>query len=210
MDTKNNKNKEVYKTLIDITCGDYKPGDLDAKQQERAIHLLRCRFASMKNDEMAREEFGPLQPAKIISQISRVPEEIVRALANEFSLELPSEIEIDEPLEELFETEGLVEDLTEIVSSIDEEDDYVDVELENDDEEESNFGFPTYTQVEYLENILSMMKNGNVKSISVVAVNNNGEASIWVPSSVEEQKIEKLFSPLINAMINESTTRLPN
>jgi len=205
METKN-KNQQMYQKLLDVTCGIYNPEDLSAQQQEKNINLLRCKFANLKNNEKAQEEFGDLQPAEVISQISRVPIEIVDILAKEQGLILPKEINTDHiSLEDISEDE-------------DEEEIYLDEYLDEDimldiDSEEDNDPLDNSPLIndrkKYIEMLLSMENKEEIMSLSVVAINNNGEASIWIPSSINSESIEELFSPLIKSMISNGNP-LPN
>jgi hypothetical protein len=187
--------RELYLGLIDLTCGTYALGDLSTEEQEKAILLLRCRLANYKTDEEARIQFGPLQPANILSQISKVPTEVVNAIADNLDITLPDDIVIEEG----------EENDAEIVFNPDGD------EFEPEAEEDDFFKAPyANNAIEYVENMLAMMKKGEVRSISVAAVNDNGLASLWVPEFVDEEDIQELFSPIIDVLQSDDDPKKMN
>lgn len=152
-----------------------------------------------------REDFGPLQPAPILSQISKVPIEVVKAIADEFGLELPNDIVIQEQ-EDNIEYDVSFESDMEGFEDIEE----LDAELLEDDEPEDFFGGDgAHGAVDYVEKVLAMMKSGQIHAISVAAVNNDGAASLWVPDTIQEDQIQELFSPIIDAL-NVGPYKKPN
>lgn len=182
--------RQLYQDLIDVTCGQYEPGDLSTPQQSEAILILRSRLAQY--NKKTKEEFGPLQPAFILSQISKVPIEVVQAIADDYGLILPSNIVLEEPEDD---------DIPDYTDDIVFEPDMEGFEnIEKLAEDDFFGGDGANSAIDFIEKVLAMMKSGQIHAISVAAVNNDGQASLWVPDNIKEEQIQKLFSPVIDAL----------
>ncbi len=51
--------------------------------------------------------------------------------------------------------------------------------------------------IQYLESIIQRIKKGEVYSLSVVSLYNDGKASMWMPSSMNNESTEKFYDELI-------------
>lgn len=191
MAAENQDKEKLYHELLDVACGTYVPGDLSTEQQQKAIAVLRCRLAQYKTNKNAKEKFGPLMPLEALSQISKVPTEVVLAIIKEFEIELPKNVIFqDEPT---FEKEA-------------------EAFLKNGKEqkEKSLFdGGQASGAIDYVEKILAMMKSGQIHNISVIAINNESETSLWIPDDLEESLVQRLYLPIVE-ILSQGPYKKPN
>lgn len=172
--------QNIYRNLVDATCGQYQFGDLTIEQQKQAIRLLQARLISYKNNENALEEYGPLQPAYVLSQIAKVPIEVVEAICETIGLQLPDEINVEDE-----DYDAMLPDI-----EIQDDDFFHDADIMLDNEGPINF----------VRGMLGRLEAGEIHSISIAAVDYQGEAQLWVPENIEDERVVELFSPIIDAL----------
>jgi len=185
--------RRIYDDLVSLTCGSYSPGDLSSEQQQETISILRCRLSRYKTDKKAQEKFGPLLPSDVLSQISKVPVEVVEAIADEFGLSLPKEI--------IFRDESnptADEDIAQLLQK------------EEQKEKRDLFaGAQARNVIDYLEQILELAKSGKVHNLSVVAISNDQKVSLWIPEDFDDAMIQKYYSPIVD-FLGQGPFKKPN
>lgn len=214
--------EELLEKVVDLIYGSYDPKDFTEEQQKENIRSFRERIIRWKIDPKIRKILGRLQPANLLSQMTKVPENEITRIMKEFNLVLP-----DKPDMKEFNIDMIPEDeVRKILKSIEEnpEDEGNVIELlaaieKNDFESFSPSGFEfidmsdrearfselkeenmsnVHHMIRYLENSIEKIKRGEVNVISLISVMNDGKASVYLPPALTDQI--DLYSPIIDLL----------
>lgn len=134
---------------------------------------------------------------------------------DDFSLGLFTKEKAQEVLERLKVSTTPEEDLYEILIEADCEEIEVEEIIED---EEKPFTIVDTTEVKYglsdlpnnasnimksigyLQDLIERFKNGEVETMTAVALLKDGRASIWVPNGLDHAKIDELYDPIIEEL----------
>ncbi len=223
MDALNLKEK-LYHKIIDFIFDIYEPESFEEEEQKKNIDEFRERLVRWKLDYSYRQLIGPLQPVNILSRMCKVPVEEIISIASNLKLQLPDTVDIREfSLDKLTEEEAE----SYLSSDIDEESFLDLITLMEVPKEELDLGIPFVPKnieyidmtnedtaalqnisddydapiklhvIQYLESIIQRVKKGEVYSLSVVSLFNDGKASMWMPASLNNETTEKFYDELI-------------
>lgn len=206
----------IFEKVIELIYGKYDPLSLSFEDQDNYIKLFKDRLIRWKQDEGFRKFIGPLQPAYIFSKMAKVPVETVQKIADDLQLSLPFEADVSEfSIDKIPENEAIElwesldpkdeENLLDILSEIENNKrnlPFSFIDLSNNSNVEKELHTNTMSAINYLENIISKIKSGDVYSMTMVTLLSNGKASLWIPKNFKEDQIKDIYDPLIEMMKN--------
>lgn len=208
----------VFERVIDLIYGDYDPDTVTPEAQLTNNQQLKERLVRWKDDFVYRKIIGPLQPSFLFSRMAKVPVDMVDRIALELDMKLPDEIDLSEvtlpelPYEEVEALWSSLEDADgdmalDILSQIEKPPvpfpfDFVDLTRTGTPVTNEINAYSPYmlNAISYLENVIDKIKAGEVHAMTVVALLNNGKATLWIPQSVQEGEVSEVYDPIIEAL----------
>lgn len=219
--------EKLYCKIIDFVFDEYNAKKQTKKEKEKNIAEFKERLMQWKIDFNYRKIVGPLQTAKVLSRIKKIPINSIQQVAKEVGVILPSKINVSEfSLENL--TDGEVEDFLE--SSMSEESffdliasmeapredfdvgepfepknfEYVDMSNSNTEAlnviEDADDTPMKLHIIQYLESVIQRVKRGDIFSLSVIALFDDGKASMWIPSELNTPEIEEMYDKIVDKL----------
>lgn len=225
---------QLLEKVMDIIYGKYDPNELSAEVQKEYVENFRDRLIKWKINPSTRKLLGPLQPSYIMSKIAKVPIEEVEKIANELKIKLPKEADMSEfnidmiPEEQAkkllsslgdnkFHEENLIELLAQIEKDKFDGDfqpqsfeflDLSDKDASFKDVVNDKYIPNSFYMIKYLEGVIEKIKRGEIYTVSVVSLLNNGRAAIYVPASLTD-KID-VFDPVIDMLKGSGSSNNTN
>lgn len=219
----------LFEKVIEIIYGPYDPLTITPEEQSVFTETFRERMSRWIQDKSYRKIIGPLQPSYIFSQINKVPVAVIESIVDELDLELPTEIDTsDFSLNEMSEQEAT--DLWDKIAAKeiqecdeDDENDLIDalvkvesdtykkkmdnlpfefVDLTQKTDEDAEVSSNVLSAINYLEGIIEKIKKGEMHAMTLIALLKDGQASLWIPGSFDENDVEALYDPIIEALKN--------
>ena len=132
----------------------------------------------------------------------------------DFNLGIFTKEKAEEVLAKLDTSASPEEDLFEILIEAAEEPEEQPTSFPIIDMTEMNYGLSELPEnapniarsIGYLQDLIERFKNGEATTMTVVALLNDGRASIWLPNGLNHAKVDELFDPLIEEL-RESTKK---
>lgn len=208
----------LFEKVIDLIYGEYDPTSITPEEQAQYTASFRERMVKWKEDEAYRRIIGPLQPAHIFSRMAKVPVDVVQDIANDLELELPNDVDVSE-----FSLNSIPESEAEALwASLGDEppqaaDRILDALARAEEASQPPFQVVDLTNgpvtgyedssnvlaaVAYLEGIIKKLKAGEVHAMTLVALLNDGQASLWIPATIDENDVSDIYDPIIEALKN--------
>lgn len=214
--------EELLEKVVDMIYGSYDPNEISKEQQEENIKSFREKIIKWKIDPKTRKILGNLQPAKLLSQMSKVPESEVTKIMSELNLSLPEkpnmkefnidmipESEVLKILENLKKNPDDEESIMDILAAMEKQSDtefspqsFQFFDMTDKDaklsELEEDVGSNLYHMICYIESIIERIKKGEIKTVSIVSILEDGKASVYLPPAMADQI--DVYSPIIDLL----------
>jgi len=220
MNMNGSKEKLLYR-IIEAIYGKYDPNISDDEKNKNVISLTE-RLKKSKTDKNYRQNIGPLQPANILSQMFKLPEEDIRSIAKEVGVRLPKSVNFKEfdlsnvserlakkMLNQIENSLNPEEEILNFLTSVEETKkkafEFVDLTLGQTIEYDERYE-GTLKAVSFLQDLAKKHRKNEVHCMTVITLLKNGKVSVWMPESTEmDPDAEVLYNELIRIMSSQET-----
>lgn len=219
--------EELYYKIIDFVFEEYNVKKQTKTEKEKNIVEFRERLMQWKIDFNYRKVIGPLQTAKVLSRIKKIPVKSVEQVAKEVGVILPYKINVsefsldaltEEEVESFLESSMSEDSFFDLIASMEAPREDLDV---GEPFQPSSFEFVDMSNsntealrvikdakdtpmklhvIQYLESIIQRVKRGDIFSLSVIALFNDGKSSMWMPSDLNTPETGKLYDQIVSQL----------